>query len=286
MVTDSEEQRISVHTLLGKRQLSFSLRCLSSLLTHCRDGVALVLHDDGTLESADWQLLHATLHPAVSWPRSEANERIDPLLAKHPRCLAFRRSHVFGPKLFDGVLGGEGDHFHYADSDILFIRPFHGLFQPLESAYGALFMHDRQNAYALRPWQLMPPNALRVPGHINSGIVVLRRSQFDLDFIEWALARLDSGYALTWHEQTVWALLGGRISCRVLDPDQFIIPTPGTALPPGAIGLHWVSSVRQGLETFSESPFPSAPATALSAPSSRCGALHLLGDGLRRRLPF
>ncbi|MCZ7651565.1 MAG: hypothetical protein M5U13_10585 [Thermoanaerobaculia bacterium] len=282
MATDTAQQRASVHSLLGRRQLSFSLRCLSSLLAHCRDGVELVLHDDGTLEADDWQLLRETLRPAACWPRSEANERIDPLLAKHPRCLAFRRSHVFGPKLFDGVLGGEDDHFHYADSDILFIRPFQGLFRPLEAATGALFMRDRQNAYALRPWQLLPPKALRVPGYINSGIVVFQRNHFDLDFIEWALSRLDARYALTWHEQTIWALLAGRVGCRVLDPEQFVIPTPSAAISLRAIGLHWVSSIRQGLTTFSEPSFHSVPIDVRSAPSDRCGARQLVGDGLSR----
>lgn len=286
MVAETAEQRASVHTLLGRRQLSFAIRCLSSLLVHCRDEVTLALHDDGTLGADDWQLLQEAINPASCWARSDADDRIEPLLAKHPRCLAFRRSHVFGPKLFDGALAGEGEFFYYADADILFIRPFRGLFTPIEAPAGALFMRDRQNAYALRPWQLLPPRALRVPGHINSGIVVVRRSLFDLDFVEWALSRLDTGYALTWHEQTIWALLASQVGCRILDRRQFVIPTFGVTPPGEAIGLHWVSSVRGALASFVEPPSPAIPLRALSTPSHRCGPLDLLGNSLRRRLPF
>ena len=51
-------------------------------------------------------------------PRAEADQRLEPFLARHPACLAYRREHPLGLKLFDVALGQAG-RLSFCDSDVL-----------------------------------------------------------------------------------------------------------------------------------------------------------------------
>src|SRR5262245_15033112 len=105
----------------------------------------LRLHDDGTLTGEDRERLAAELRAPAIVPRAEADERAAAFLSHHPALREFRRGNVMALKLIDTTMYA-GEELAYCDTDILFLRPFTGLYGQLrEIGAGAVFMKDWQN---------------------------------------------------------------------------------------------------------------------------------------------
>jgi hypothetical protein len=268
-----------VSSLLGHRQLETALVCLGSLVRNSAEPLALRLHDDGTLTGPDRERLEAELGEICFVSREEAHDRVAGLLAGRPALRAYRRDHPLALKLIDAVLFG-GEELAYCDSDILFLRPFSGLFRQ-----GSVFMCDRQNAYSLRSWHLLAYRRLRLPVRVNSGIVVYRTDAYDPDLLEWFLSRPELLFAPVWVEQTAWALLGWQAGCRLLDPLQVAFPEEGKVAGDGVIALHFVTPLRSLLPRYVTSPSPGqVPAEIRTVPARRCRALDMAATEARRWL--
>jgi len=268
-----------VSSLLGHRHLETALVCLGSLVHCSAEPLALRLHDDGTLTGLDRERLEAGLGYVRFVSREEADDCVAGLLASRPALRAYRRDHPLALKLIDAVLFG-GEELAYCDSDILFLRPFSGLFRQ-----GSVFMSDRQNAYSLRSWHLLAHRRLRLPVRVNSGIVVYRTDAYDPDLLEWYLSRPELLFAPVWVEQTAWALLGWQAGCRLLDPLQVAFPEDGKLAGDGVIALHFVTPLRSLLPRYVASPAPGrAPVEIRTVPARRCRALDLAATEARRWL--
>src|ERR1700724_2016179 len=154
---ESGEPRL-VSTLLGHAHVEMALRCLGSLLALSAAPLRLRIHDDGSLTGADLERLAAGLGTPSVVSRREADERLADLLDRHPAARAFRLANPLALKLLDVPLlaapAAAGEPLAYCDSDVLFLRRFSGLFE-LPPGAGALFMHDPQNAYSVRSWDLL-----------------------------------------------------------------------------------------------------------------------------------
>jgi len=264
-----------------------ALLCLGSLLRYSAEPLRLTVHDDGSLTAEDRERLAAGLAEPALVSRSEADERLADLLATRPAARAFRRDNPLGLKLLDVALLAPGGELAYCDSDILFLRPFSGLFAWPEGA-GALFMSDPQNAYSVRSWHLLGEPRLRLAARVNSGIVGFRTDRFDPDLVEWFLGRPEYRFAPVWVEQTAWALLGGTAGCRLLDPRLASFPVPGREPDAGAVALHFVSPRRALLgplvRTLGDRPVPAEPVAMASFPASRLTPWGLARTEARRRL--
>lgn len=259
---------VVVESLLGHAQADLALECLGSLRRCSREPVALRLRDDGSLTADDRERLAVLGEPEIV-SRDRADERIEPLLAKHPASLRYRREHPLGMKLFDGVLGETGT-LRFCDSDVLFLRPVSRLFP--DDPGEPRFLEDVQNAYSLRSWQLAR-HRLRIGRRINSGLLAFPREAFDLDRVEWYLSRPEMAFAPMWREQTAWALLAATRSSTTFDRWSFRIakgpPTAVDAVEP-PIALHFVSPSRRFLPAWrgvsgSELPVRAERAQVLSA---------------------
>lgn len=280
-----------VASVLGHRHVEMAILCLGSLQRLSAEPVMLRLHDDGSLGGRDRERLNLELGEPEIVSRAEADERASELLATRPSLRAFRQANPLALKLVDVMLWA-GDELTYCDSDVLFLRPFTGLFQHLpEIGPGALFMTDRQNAYSLRSWHLLRYPRLRLPRRLNSGLIAFRAAGYDPDFLEWYLSRPELGFAPVWVEQTAWALLAGQVPCRLLDPRQVRIPLPGetpsaeAAESAGTVALHFVSSVRSLLADYEDDSMAAGvPVAIRSLPAERCSALDIAATELRRRL--
>jgi hypothetical protein len=281
----------TVATLLGHAQVPMARACLGSLLRLSAEPLRLRLHDDGTLTPADAEELAAALGGAEVVRRAEADARTASRLARYPATRAFRAASPLALKLVDAALLAAGESLAYCDADVLFRRPFSGLYRFPSPAAGALFMTDTQNAYSLRSWhlarRLTGPRRLRIPRQVNSGIFLFRRALYDADFVEWFLGQERFRFAPPWVEQTAWGLLGARAGCWLLDRGQVRIPA--AADETGAVALHFVRSVRGLLPGYlaSGEEAGAAPVELQSAPARRCGPLALAaseGGRLWRRL--
>lgn len=273
-----------VSTLLGHAHVEMALRCLGSLLACSADPLRLRVHDDGSLTPGDLERLAAGLGSPEVVSRAEAEERLTEHLAGRPATRSFRRANPLGLKLVDvPILAGE--ELAYCDSDILFLRPFTGLFDLPADGAGALFMSDRQNAYSFRSWQLLTHRRLRVPCRVNTGLIRLRAGTYDPDRIEGFLERPELQRTPPWVEQTAWALLGAAAGCRLYDPDQIAIPLPGETLGAETVALHFVSPVRSLLAGYADRPAAGGEPVAIrSLPARRCGMARLVATELGRQL--
>ena len=276
-----------VSTLLGHAHVEMGLACLGSLLAFSAEPLRLRVHDDGSLSAEDLDRLAAGLQEPEVIPRATANERMADLLAHRPVSLAFRRENPLALKLLDVPLLADAEGLAYCDSDVLFLRPFSGLYAWPGPEVGAVAMADDQSAYSLRSWHLLLERRLRLPCRVNTGIVRVRSPLYDLDQVEWVLGRPEYRRTPVWVEQTCWALLAGTTECRLLDPRQVLIPRPGAEPPSGAVALHFVSPVRHLLApSLRERGDPaSGPPVEIGTVASRpCGVLGLAGAEVARRL--
>jgi hypothetical protein len=225
------------------------ISCLSSLAKMSVNPVRIVLHDDGSLTDADTRRLEADIPGARVLPRVEADERVEALLHRHPVCLDYRRRTPIGLKLFDTALLSDGD-LAYCDTDILFLKPFVGLFDWQASSHRFVAMEDVRDAYSVWPWHVLGKGALRLPRRFNAGLMFVRLDQvYDLDFVEWFL-----GQRKYWCEridrleQTCWAAMSRKYDGRKWAPEQVAMVTDESVLTSSVVAAHFAGTKRHLLE--------------------------------------
>jgi hypothetical protein len=275
-----------VATLLGHAHVEMALACLGSLLRYSAEPLRLRVHEDGTLTAEDRGRLREGLKDPEIVARTEADVRVEELLASRPALREPRRRNPLALKLIDiPLLAGEDD-LAYCDADVLFLRPFSDLFRFPGPETGALFMSDRQNAYSVRSWHLLTHSRLALPCRINSGVFLFRTRFQDPDLLEWYFARPEFGFAPVWSEQTAWALLGERAGCRLWAPRLVRLPEVGEE-GMDAVALHFVSPLRGLLPACLKSAPDrrgSAPVAVGTVPARRCRPWDLAWTEARRRL--
>ena len=135
---------VTVATLVGHRDAAMAVICLGSLVDCCRQPLRFRVHDDGSLDAADKAQLAARLGAVEFMDRAAADAAMASRLAKYPFCQRMRARHILGLKLFDVPLLSGQKEIAFCDSDILFLRPFDGLFTWPDDETGCLFMQDWQ----------------------------------------------------------------------------------------------------------------------------------------------
>lgn len=277
---------LQVRTLLCHRDVPLMLRCWPTLVACSRDPVETVVHDDGSLTPEDEVALQAAIPRCRILWRKVADEIMAERLRAHRHAGAFRTGSVWGLKLLDVVLAESGDCF-YVDTDIRFFRPFTGLFCADAIAHGPVFLRDTVwAAYSIRPWHLLDSRHLRVSAAINTGLTLVARRDYDLDFVDWFLAQPDWRVIPAWIEPTCWAAMAVRTSGRAVDPAQLPNLYPGVRLGPESIGAHFLSAYRGRFEAALAVPVATdAPVqTVRFRPLGRTGPVALTANQLKRKL--
>ena len=264
-----------VASLVCHAHVDMALSCLGSLQSTSRAPLRLRIHDDGSLTGEDRERLIQGLPDSVVVSPMEADDRLGPLLAAYPHCRAFRERSPLARKLLDVPLLS-AEQFAFCDSDVFWFRPFEGLFESLNTSKHAVFMEDNQEAYSLRPWNLLGRNAVRVPRRVNTGLILARSSIIDLDFLEWLLGlQLPSFNRFPlWAEQTCWAALGQRAGCLIWDRTQVRVIQNSGCVDSSLVAGHFTSAVRSLLPAPA-GPLPVDP--GLPAVMLRAMKSHSLG---------
>ena len=278
---------MNVATLICHRDVAMGIRCLGSLARSV-SGLRLVLHDDGTLTTEDIAKLRQALPVQAVVERRFADEAVQDRLGHYPACRRARNQNILMLKLFDVALLGDGE-IRYCDTDILFFRPVAKLFDLPGAGLRAVFMHDANHAYSVRPWHLWPGNGLRLPRYLNSGLFVFSRGAFDLDYLEWLLSRASLrrtfAHIPVWAEQTCWAALAFRAGCGLWDPQQLAVVNDAWEWNQRTVAAHFVSSSRARLASMPDVPTPEdVPVTVRVLEASNCGPLTLAKSQLVRRM--
>ena len=280
----------SVHTLMGESTLGVSLTCLPTLIRYSSDPVRLVIHEDGNLTEPSRDALRMTLPEVEFISRKRADEEVGARLKNYPRCRSARAVNMMFLKMFDVSLL-EHNELLYCDSDILFLRPFAGLFGPPDPRFPALFMTDAKESYAVRPWHLWPVGRVPMAGRVNAGLMRITPEVLDLDFVEWLLGQL-GGHSVWarrwyWNEQTCWAALAYRSGCGLWDRRQVVMATPDMAIyTSDAVAIHFVSTYRRHMTDYTTRglPMTDLPVVVGSRPACRVGPFGQFVSDVRARL--
>jgi hypothetical protein len=269
----------AVHCLICHRDIETGIICLGSLLKYSVVPLHLVLHDDGSLTQADAERLTTALKGAEIILRPSVDAMINDSLSRYPRCREYRRRYAYALKLFDVPHLSQMD-IAYCDSDILFGRPFSGLFQWPEEPVSALVSQDFRSSYAFEIGNLFHLYDTRLLSHVNAGVFLAKKEIHDLDYVEWFLGRDYLKWDKRWFyvEQTCWAALFCRTRCRMYNPLQVTVMRPGLKLSDDVVAIHFTSIVRSHLASFaSRGGLNSAEATRITTiPSSKLDIVEWL----------
>ena len=214
--------------------------------------LTIVIHDDGSITERSRDRLLQSL-PGARWvSRSHADEFLSDALSKWPNVARARTSLPHVMKLIDiGLIEQPDDTIRYVDTDIMFLRPFQGLFENHNVATSGAFLTDSKNSFGARIKDFKPLGPLRLARRLNSGLFWIRTSAVDYDRIEflfrtWGLRRiLEYG---GWFEQTVWAAIAWSSRCKMFDDTQLATAHRDRDTYEGSVGTHFVTPTRHQLD--------------------------------------
>ena len=284
-----ENDKIIVQSLIGGSQLPFYLRCLKSLVTFCQDSISLQLHTDGTLSQQDKDFIHSELNGTmVTITDSSGNSsRVLDYLQGRPNCQKFRKNSIWGIEFFDPIYAFPEDPISfYLDADILFLRPFSGLFDRNQVEKGAIFLKDTQwDAYCFHPWQMLlgkiKPQAVK---GITTGLVFWDKSAIDWDYLEWFLGEHRLHQIPEWIMPTAQTGLANRCEAKTISPKQIQNLYPNAQIHDDSFGVHLLGSYRsewmEKLETRENNQTENLPSIVPSF--ENCVSQNIIGYSLRQ----
>ena len=284
-----EDDKIIVQSLIGGSQLPFYLRCLKSLVTFCQDRIDLQLHTDGSLSQEEKHCIHAELDGTkVTITDSSKNKsRVLDCLQGRPNCQKVRKDSIWGIEFFDPIFAFPDDPISfYLDADILFLRPFSGLFVRNQVKGGAIFLKDTQwDAYSFRPWQMLAgtkrPEAVK---GITTGLVFWDKSVIDWDYLEWFLGEHRLHQIPEWIMPTAQAGLAHRCDAKTISPRYLPNLYPIAQIHNDTLGVHLLGSYRkQWMEKLEARENNQTKNLPIMTPSfEKCVSQNIFGYSLRQ----
>jgi hypothetical protein len=244
---DKNPSKIVVHSLIGKKGLPFYLTCLDSLQFFSSDPVKLYIHSDGSLEQEDKILIQEKLGQDIEWVgRKEADELVLEKLIPYKNCFKLRKNSIWGIELFDYHMIETSELSFWCDADVRFFRPYKGLFTIDAAENKCVFLRDTNwHAYTFHPKHLMGPKKLPVCSGINTGLNLLDKKFYDLEFIDWFLGQKDFFRIPEWVVPSCYAALGARCNSFFVEPQQILNLYPNAKIGAATFAGHFLSSYRQ-----------------------------------------
>jgi hypothetical protein len=223
---------VAMHILVCQRDLHMCLLAAKSFLRFVPH-VALLVHDDGSLDASAFQLLQKHLPGARVISRAEADRALDGLLP--PDIAAARQTHVLLMKVLDFNHFSDGRRTLLLDSDIVFRSP-------PDEAMAWIGGDDREAIYNPDPMRDTYRAPVRpsapLPDWFNSGFLGYR-VPFTLAQMVAALRTMN--YVL--EDQTAYAYLLAGMPSRALDQRRYHV-YQGGEIPDDARMVHFISPDR------------------------------------------
>jgi hypothetical protein len=286
---EHEDKKIIVQSLIGGSQLPFYLSCLKSLVTFCQDCIDLHLHTDGTLSPKEKDFIQTELTgtTVTITDSSENSSSVLDLLQGRPNCQKFRKDSIWGIEFFDPIFAFPKDPISfYLDADILFLRPFTGLFDRNQVKNRAIFLKDTQwDAYCFRPWQmLLGNNKPQAVKGITTGLVFWDITAIDWDYLEWFLGENHLHKIPEWIMPTAQAGLANKCEAKTICPRQIPNLYPNAQIHEDTFGLHLLGSYRkewmEKLEAREKNQIENLP--TLTPSFEKCVRQNIFGYSLRQ----
>ncbi len=245
-----EDGKIIVQSLIGSLQLPFYLRCLKSLITFCKERIDLQLHTDGSLSQEETDVIHSELDGTMLTitDSSENTSRVLDYLQGRPNCQKVRKDSIWGIEFFDPIYAFPYEPISfYLDADILFLRPFSGLFDRKQVKNGAIFLKDTQwDAYSFRPWQMLAGKKCpQVVKGITTGLVFWDKTAIDWDYLEWFLGKNHLHQIPEWIMPTAQAGLANLCESKTVCPRLLPNLYPNAKIYEDTFAVHLIGSYRK-----------------------------------------
>lgn len=258
-----EDSTVEVHTLLCKRDIHMYLWAIRSLVYHADIKCPIVVHDDGSLDELDYQLLRAKVPNIKIIPRSVADQKISVLLQDFPSCQVYRSRSILSLGLFDYNLLSNADFILSFDSDILFFRSPEKLISAIREKDNGVIYHtceSSDSSYASDP--VLAKQFSSIISGFNGGLIFYPRKIFELpeveEIVSWLLNNKDN-IKFRLGEQIVNAILVGRRTNFPFSAQYSNLPTANVVKDnlvskhyhSAVKGLFWLEGIR---EMIRESP--------------------------------
>jgi hypothetical protein len=281
----NDNREIDVHTMMGHQHIELGAKCLGSLAQFSQEQVHIIVHEDGSVTEKDMEDFTAHVPKSSFVMKKDADEQMNDFLYKYPACKRLRDNLVFGLKIFDIQVIGAGENLAYMDCDILFLKPFSGLFQmPPDPNAGGVFMRDLLQGYCLRSTQLLLTPRLKLADRVNGGLLYFRRTAFDWDLVEWFLTNDQFAVHPYWKEQTAWSALAAATRSWMWSEKQVRVVASERDFDDELAIAHFVSNYRGLLEKAPvHSLLATQPTKIHLVPGGECTSTKLFVDELRRK---
>jgi hypothetical protein len=178
----------------------------------------------------------------------ENRNRVLDCLQGRPNCQKVRKDSIWGIEFFDPIFALPEDPISfYLDADILFLRPFSGLFDRDQVQNGAVFLKDTQwDAYSFRPWHMLTGKKKpQVVEGITTGLVFWDKTVIDWDYLEWFLGEHRLHQISEWVMPTAQAGLANRCDAKTVCPKQIPNLYPNAQIHDDTFGVHLLGSYRK-----------------------------------------
>jgi hypothetical protein len=235
-----------IHVLSGQARLTMALWMIASWMAATRRQWKFVIHDDGTLSSADVDKLAHVLPLCKVILSKDSNPAINEMLSGYPLCLRCRNLHPLGRKLFDIPLFAIQDKLLSIDTDIIFFSTPRLILQWISELGGekSIFLEDAKDASLVSVKDARRYFNTQLTPNVNTGIIGIHKKILSLDFLEDCLARTGILDKDRWYiEQTLFALASSKFSKVELLPAEYVMALDSQC-PTGAVARHYVGAVR------------------------------------------
>jgi hypothetical protein len=272
---------IEVHTLVCADDVGMSIWSLLSFIAATGLRPRVVVHDDGSLDSASRARYQRAFHGIEVLDAAKMDSQASAELERWPACKEARgwRGFYCARKLFDILWTSRSSHALVIDSDVLFFQRPDALLECVQNSRPC-FADDIDGLYYSAPRSELAAWLGRdVLARVNAGIlhVPMQEYRARMDLLEryFTVAQDRFPHADTnRHEQTCHALLMSELGGERL-PSEYQIGGP---LGPETAACHFVDDPRQR-ERFYREGVPRVRRLvrrALGSPTSPCdGTLRL-----------
>jgi hypothetical protein len=226
-ITNTLNYTCEIHVFTSANDWLNLIWALKSFYYFSKREYALCIHDDGTLTEENLNTLKYHFPNARIILRKEADAKVFALLEPYPRCLEFRRTNIYAPKLLDYRPYLQSDRMLMIDSDVLFFANPTELIQRIDNPQYCLntVNGDIANAYTVDPAFVEAKYEFRMIEKFNSGLGLIHAQSLLLDWMEEFLgipdfyARKPNLSRVLWPiEQTIYALCSSRFGVELLPP--------------------------------------------------------------------
>jgi hypothetical protein len=243
-VSGLSDETCEIHVLTCERDWLDLIWSLKSFFAVCERRFTLCIHDDGSVSSAGLASLREHFPDARVISRKEADEHVEgEFLRDHTRCKALRQTNVLSLKVFDFAAYLRAPRLLLIDSDILFFgRPSVLLERICDQRYELNSLNkDWGLGYTVEPAHLQKMLDFEFQAPINSGLGLMHRDSYQLDWFEQWLAL--PGVVGHPHriEQTLVGLASSRFGHEFL-PKEYDVTLDGTR--PTELVKHYTGPIR------------------------------------------